>query len=194
MSKPYDTNIKLDVEELRVYLNENPDVFDIIPDRRTAPGTPHSEMVDIWCRYCVPGGDRAGEHESVWYPVAGELPRVQTLVSELMNIVNGQRLGAVLITKLPPGGRVHMHTDRTTWHANHYEKFLVPIQNLPGANFLFSFDDETNMVVSPGDGEVWWFDNDEKHGVLNDSSEDRIAMIVCIYRGGHSNGSNFLNP
>jgi hypothetical protein len=91
-----------------------------------------------------------------------------------MHIVDGERLGGILITKLPAGGHIARHTD-AGWHAQYYDKFYVPILNHKGS--VFGFDDG---IIEPELGEAWWFDNSNPHWVDNKSDCDRIAMIVCI--------------
>ena len=192
--RPYDTGLQVDVEHLKNYLVANPEIFDKYNMRRTAPGSPHSQMVDIWVRHKdiqphLESGDSSTfgeEHESIWYPEFAGLPQVRQICAGLMYMTGGTRLGGVLITKLPPGGRIEMHSD-SNWHADYYEKYFVPIQNAEGAAFHFNQlelneDGYTRLSIDPFPGEVWWFDNSEQHGVINNSTEDRLAMIVCIRR------------
>jgi hypothetical protein len=143
----------------------------------------HKDMRDIWVRYNHISnlGDKFNDsHESVWYPIIKKMPEVLPVVFELMARVNGERLGGVLITKLPSGGRIAKHVDNG-WHAEYYEKFFVPIQNAKGARFCWD-----GQTLEPNAGEVWQFDNSVPHWVDNDSEVDRIAMIVCIKTLGSS--------
>lgn len=173
---------KLDVTKLREELVSQPELFDVYPFRRTVAGSPHSEMTDVWVRYndiapFLEAGSLDGfnnEHDSVWYPVVSKIPSVKKVVFDLMNIVEGERLGGVLITKLPPGGKIDKHTD-AGWHARYYDKFYVPVLNKKGA--VFGFDDGD---IDPNYGDAWWFDNSKNHWVENNTDSDRIAMIVCI--------------
>lgn len=172
----------LEVLELQQELLNNLDEFDKYDFRRTFPNSPHAEMNDIWVRYndinpFLAKGSLEGfeaEHDSIWYPVIEKLPAVKKVVFDLMSKVEGERLGGVLITKLPPGGHIARHTD-AGWHAQYYDKFFVPILNEEGA--IFGFDDGD---IHPKLGEAWWFDNSNPHWVTNNSNCDRIAMIVCI--------------
>jgi len=91
-----------------------------------------------------------------------------------MAMVRGERLGGVLITRLPPGGKIYPHAD-AGWHAAYYDKYFVPVQNKAGATFGFIDGD-----INPSIGDVWKFNNSVPHWVNNDSDEDRIAMIICI--------------
>jgi len=175
-------NLLFDTNQLISELNENSSLFNELNFRKEAPGSPHKEMDDIWVRYndIEPYKEKGSldgfndEHDSVWYPSEKQLPSVKPIVFKLMSDVQGERLGGILITKLPPGGKIDKHTD-AGWHAGYYEKFYVAIQNNSGAKFCF---DEGCM--EPENGEVFWFKNSVNHWVVNGSNEDRIAMIVCI--------------
>lgn len=172
----------LDVLPLQKELLENLDEFDKYDYRRTFPNSPHAQMNDIWVRYndvrpFEEKGSLVGfeaEHDSIWYPVLDKIPSVKKIVFDLMRIVDGERLGGILITKLPAGGHIARHTD-AGWHAQYYDKFYVPILNHKGS--VFGFDDG---IIEPELGEAWWFDNSNPHWVDNNSDSDRIAMIVCI--------------
>lgn len=170
------------VAPLRDRLCNNPDLFGLYDFRGSAYGSPHTQMRDIWVRYKdvrphLEAGDMTGfcdEHEPMWYPVSFEMPEVFPVVTELMERVQAKRLGGVLITRVPPGGRIDPHVDHG-WHAEYYDKYYVPILNNSGATFNFP-----DGAIAPKDGEVYWFRNDVPHWVINDSQTDRIAMIVCI--------------
>lgn len=168
-----------DVLPLQKALKKQPELFGQHLQRAQMYLSPHAAMKDIWVRY----NDIAkytelskfnDEHDSVWYPVIESIPEVKPLVFRLMQQVQGERLGGVLITKVPPGGRIGVHTD-AGWHAGYYSKFYIPIQNNCGAVFGFA-DGE----IRPNLGEVWCFDNSVPHWVENESTEDRLSMIVCI--------------
>ena len=172
----------IDVTPLRLALARQPDLFGRYAERQCAPGTPHASMTDIWVRYndrrpFEASGDFSkinDPHESVWYPESAKLPEIQPIVHGLMSYVRGERLGGILITKLPAGGVIEPHVD-FGWHAKKYDKFYVAVQNDPGAVFGFP-DGEIHAKA----GEAWWFRNDVEHWVSNKSRSDRIAMIACI--------------
>lgn len=172
----------LDVVSLQKELIDNYDEFDKYDYRRTFPNSPHAQMHDIWARYndVKPFEEKGSlqgfeaEHDSIWYPVIEKIPSVKKVVFDLMSRVQGERLGGILITKLPAGGHITRHTD-SGWHAQYYDKFYVPVLN--GEGSIFGFDDGD---IVPHVGEAWWFDNSNVHWVDNKSNIDRIAMIVCI--------------
>lgn len=171
-----------DVMPLQLALKRQPKLFGKYNLRADGYSSPHAQMSDIWVRYnpidkYLESGDFSkfnDEHDAEWYPAYYALPQIRPIVFALMALVEGERLGAVLITKTPPGGSIAKHID-SSWHADYYDKYYIPIQNAPGATF--NFEDGT---IYPQLGEAWWFDNSVPHWVENNSNEDRIAMIVCI--------------
>lgn len=175
-------NVSVNVDSLKAALKRNDHLFGEYPQRAEAPGSPHSEMKDIWIRYKdvkphLESGDFstfADEHDSVWYDSYRKLPEARRIIFDVMAAVDGERLGGILITKLPPGGKIAPHQD-AGWHAGYYDKYYVPIQNGEGA--IFGFEDG---IISPEEGDVYWFDNSGLHWVENNSDINRIAMIVCI--------------
>lgn len=167
----------IDVAPLRAALESQPGLFGQLTHRAEYVNSPHTAMSDIWVRYNAYenlGPAFNDEHDSVWYPSADHLPEIKPIVFALMHKVQGERLGGILITKIPPGGGIAPHID-VGWHAGYYDKFFIPIKSAPGALFRFPDGD---INAQPGD--CYWFDNSVDHSVENNSAEDRIAMIVCI--------------
>lgn len=157
-------------------LQERPELWDQDTSRTADPSSPHHGLSDIWVRYAAPGEDRAGPHESVWYPAADLLP-VRPLVYPLLAAVGGVRLGGVLITRIPPGAECRPHRD-PGWHARHYDKFAIQVASAPGQAFCFEGE---QLVTRPGD--VFWFDNAHTHWVTNPTPYERVTLIACIQKG-----------
>lgn len=162
----------LNVQPLLWALQSHPELWDQNTARTESEESPHHGLSDIWVRYAKDHTE-AGPHESVWYPCADLLP-VRDIVYPLMNFVRGDRLGGVLITKIPADRECKPHRD-PGWHARYYEKFAVQIQSAPGQQFCFEGE---SLETKPGD--VFWFDNSQTHWVTNPTPYDRITMIVCI--------------
>lgn len=150
---------------------------------------PHYGMDDIWVRYNAFSKFNSAnpaafndEHVPVNYPAWYKLTELHEIIFGLMQRVNGEMLGGVLITKIPPGGKILPHVD-TGWHVNYYKKFYLSLKSAPGA--VFSFQDEgapdsTREDVRPNPGDIWFIDNRRRHWVDNNSNEDRITVIICI--------------
>lgn len=152
--------------------------------RKAFYGTPHQQMSDLWVRYNAASNydEQKGlpafnaEHTSEWYPVADDVPELKSIVHEVMEHIGGDmELGGVLITRISPGGEVAPHLD-TGWHAEYYyDKYAVQLQGNNEQSFNF---EGHSLSTSPG--EVFWFNNQERHWVYNDSEEDRMTMIICV--------------
>jgi hypothetical protein len=120
------------------------------------------------------GESQFDQHESIFYPAWHKLPEAHSMVFGLMAYMKAIRLGRVMINKIKPGGVIFPHRD-TLEHASYWDRFHVVLQSGPGCNFRC--DDE---VVNMGTGEVWWFQNLNEHEVQNNSSVDRIHMILDL--------------
>ena len=168
----------LDVEPIVESLLKHPELWDQNNQRRTFENSPHANMTDIWARFGdVTDGDFSklrGVHDSIWYPFIDDLIGVKELCFKIMTLVNGERLGGVLITKLPQGEVILPHIDKG-WHAEYYEKFYVALHNETGS--IFGFEDGE---IKANSGDCYLFRNDRLHWVNNDSNSDRLSMIVCI--------------
>ena len=137
-------------------------------------------MSDIWVRYNAwenYTGDMVAfndQHESVWYPVADEVPALWLLVNDVLANLDPVELGGVLITKIPPGGNIAQHVDGG-WHAGYYsDKYAVQLMGNEEQSFNFY-----GHSLSTLPGQVFWFDNSQQHWVDNPSTEDRMTMIIC---------------
>ena len=162
-------------------INRNPNLWNEHTIRTKDDISPHKKLDDIWLRYndwSNYNGDRDkfnSPHDSVCYPSA-DILNIKPIAMQIMALVGGERLGGVLIRKIPPGGSCLPHID-TGWHAEYYEKFAIQLQG--DLNQSFNFDGESFSAVA---GDVYWFDNSFTHWVNNDSDQDRITLIVCIKR------------
>lgn len=194
--------ISVDIAPVSAELDEHPDLWDRFTLRTKLYGTPHAQVSDIWCRYRawsdlvderaryadmglteeqhrqLVAGWAGSEHESVWYEAIDALPALRALIFDLMHRLEVERLGGVLITRIPPGGRVEWHTDGG-WHATYYEKIAVLLRGDERQAFCFR-DGEFRA----GAGAVFTFNNQEPHAVSNESSRERITAIVCVKRDG----------
>jgi hypothetical protein len=168
-----------DVSRLQAELAAT-DAWDAIRLRTEPPGSPHREVSDIWVRYNpienYDGDMRTfnNEHTSEWYPV--DLPETRALALRIGKDLKALSIGAVLVTKIPPGKQVYPHVDQG-WHARHYEKFALQVKG--NDKQAFHFQDE-DLVTH--DGDLFWFDNAYPHWVTNDSDQERITLIVCVRR------------
>ena len=158
----------VNVAPLQALLDAQPELWDENRFRTEAAyGGPHAKLSDIIVRFNDWGnwtGDRAAfneEHESVWWGPYDKLPYLQPLVFDLMRMFYAERLGMVLLTRIPPHTNCEPHVD-VGWHAEHYLKFAVQVKAAPGQRFCYegySLETET--------GDLFAFDNSKPHWVEN---------------------------
>ena len=160
--------------------------------QKKAAESPHGKISDIivrfndWKHWT---GDRAAfgaEHDSVWWPAYEKLTYVKPLVFDLMRMFYAERLGMVLITRIPPHCNVAKHVD-TGWHAGHYLKFGVQVAAARGQKFCYE-----GCSLETAAGDLFAFDNSRVHWVENPTDEERITMIVCLrLEGAHARDTTY---
>jgi mannose-6-phosphate isomerase-like protein (cupin superfamily) len=174
----------LDVAPILADLDAAPDLWDLYHERRTSPGSPHGEMQDIWVRTRARGDleDPDAFRKPFWpvfYDAWHRLPSIQPVVWALMGMTKGTHLGQILLTRIPPGHRVHTHVDRG-WSVDYWDrKFYVVLQG--NAQCVNQCVDE--CVVMPT-GSIFEFENRLPHSVQNDGETTRISLIVTLRADG----------
>jgi hypothetical protein len=172
-----------------IELQTNGDLWNQNTLRTMTPESPHREVDDIWvrmndlskCRQADTDPVFVDHRESINYPAASRLPAIRQMVMNLMMLVQGERLGRVLISRMQPGAQIGEHKDigpdLTKWYDSepYYSRFHIVLQGHAGS--LFHCGDEQVCMRS---GEVWWFRNDVEHSVINNSAEDRIHIVTDI--------------
>lgn len=173
----------INVDPLGFLLKKNPELWNQKTLRKDQENSPHLAMSDIWIRYNDDAGARlTGDyskfhdmHYPIWYPVIETLHPIRQIAMALMAKMGASHLGGILITKIPPGGRIDPHID-TNWHAQFYNcKLYVPVQTNP--NCVNRCEDE---FVAMNTGDCWYFNNNVQHEVRNGGNDDRITLIICM--------------
>lgn len=169
----------LDTAPILEQIGAHPELWDEITYRKQL--AEHAEMSDIWLRY-RPLEDVQketffpGPFFCAYYPAWWKLPSIHPVVNWLKMRVDATYLGAILITRIPPGGRIKPHNDAGMWHADfHNAKVYIPlITNAQCVNYA---EDESVVM---GTGEFWLFDNLCTHSLENRGNTDRISLIVAM--------------
>lgn len=164
----------VDVTPLLLSLQQMPYLWNATPLRKVAQGTPHAAMEDIWLRFAAQPVDFDRPHFPIWYPPSEMLP-VKQIIYSMMTRAEATHLGGVLITRIPPGGRIEPHADHG-WHPEFYNcKFYLPLAT--NDRCVFRVENE-KVVMQTGD--IWWLNNTVEHEVTNDGDTERITLIVCM--------------
>lgn len=170
----------VDVTSMLKELAANPDLWNIYNGRTRDAHSPHANIADIWLRFADKNrypanahNEMSEPHESVWYEAIDRLPSVKAFIMQLAGTLQAERLGGVIITRLPPGATITPHID-DDWHSKYYKKFHLVLQG--EGSLIYSGSEH----LVPQIGEVFYLNDKEIHGVVNLSKEDRIALVVCV--------------
>lgn len=143
---------------------------------RTAhPGSPHAQADDILVFFNDIPADPAevvNDIKTRPYPAWSELPPLRPLIFDLMRLTEATQLGRVIISRLAPGATIAPHVDEGS-PATFYQRYQVALQSNPGV--VFRIGDE---VIHPASGDAHWFNNRAEHEVINNSNDDRLALVI----------------
>lgn len=172
----------VDVQPLLHAITRQPELWNENRFRTTFPNTPHVDVDDIWLRFthpdnCKTVGNVIGDDSPVWLPPADKLREAFQIILDLMRWVKAYELGRVLISRIKPGGRVLPHADKDGSYVQAADRarYHVVLQGLPGS--LYRTGDETVCMQT---GEIWWFNAHVEHEVMNNSTDDRIHLLVDV--------------
>lgn len=175
----------VDVLPLLLAIKRQPELWKEDTYLRDYPQGPFAQIETIMLRFPVKSVketeaevadhfSKYDQHESINYPAFQLLPQARPLIMGLMARVDGERLGRVMINKIAPGGVIYPHED-TPSHTEYYSRFHLVLQSDPGVIFRAG-DEQFNMQT----GQLIWFDNSQMHEVINNSSQDRISMVIDV--------------
>lgn len=172
----------VDVTPLMHSVMRQPELWNQNTFRTTFPNTPHVDVDDIWLRFtdpekCKAVGNVIGDDYPIWLPPAQKLREAFPIILDLMRRVEAYELGRVLISRIKPGGRIlpHADVDGSYVQTNDRARYHVVLQGLPGS--MYRTGDETVCMRT---GECWWFNAHEVHEVVNNSSDDRVHLLVDV--------------
>ena len=145
-----------------------------IPFRTSYEGSAHKEVEDIVLRYPIleEPEDAFDAISCIPYDPWYDLPEIRKIVFDTMRAFEGVQLGKVVVTNLPAGGKIRPHIDEGV--AN--EVYTRLQLNLFG-ECEFTVGEET---VTMKGGELWVFDNQLEHSVVNNTDKERVALIIDI--------------
>lgn len=166
----------IDTMPVLAALAAQPHLWNADDIRTRYPESPHHEADDILLFFNAVGDSPLAVVDDIQtHPMAAwsRLP-VKDMVLNLMRAVGGVQLGRAIISRLAPGASITPHVDEGA-PATFYQRHQIMLQCLPGVVFRTG-DEKVQMKT----GDAWWFDNRVEHEVVNNSADDRIALIVDI--------------
>lgn len=158
-------------------LVRQPGLWNADPLRQVFEKSPHSQVDDILLRFGVKSDniDIGDQLEATDREAMSQLPGVKDHCLNIMRLVGGSRLGRVIVTRLEPGKKIAPHADTQGEYAKYYTRYHLVLQGLPGSMFICG-DETVNMRT----GELWWFSAQDEHAVINNSTDDRVHMLIDV--------------
>lgn len=172
-------------------VKRHPELWNQFTVRTHHPQSAHRVVDDIILRYNpFDEGDDfvekvCSETFVVNYPSMAKLPEARNLVMGLMAVVGGEHLGRAFISRIRPGVAIPPHSDRIPPAeeafpskippAIYYDRYHIVLESRPGVVFRCG---EEKIEMAGGD--VWWFNNQLEHEVVNNSDGDRLSLVVDI--------------
>lgn len=167
------------VTSLLSVLQRNPGWWNGDVTRTSFEGSPHGKADDILLRSCVTTGrslmEMHGDLDATDRSQMRHMPMAKITAYDLMRLVNGTRLGRMVVTRLAPGDKITPHTDEGPY-AEYYSRYHVVLKGLAGS--VFTCGDEAVQMLT---GEIWWFNHRAEHSVSNNSKDDRVHLIIDIH-------------
>jgi hypothetical protein len=134
-------------------------------------GKPKPNTIEEWCMICDCENNPLFD---------GQFTAVRSLANWVSTQVNGITLGKMMIVNLKPRGIVKPHIDPNTYF-EYYSRFHIPFKTNP--DVVFHNGSETFLEHMPYK-HLCQLNNRALHGVINNSEDYRIHLIVDIAVNG----------
>jgi quercetin dioxygenase-like cupin family protein len=164
----------LDVEPLLAAIEAKPELWQLNTTWKDSKTPTFRQTDSIHLRSPLKGSEGEDLYECLEQPAYKMLPESKRVIANVIHKVGAERIGQIVIDKLPAGESILPHSD-VGGMAPYYNRFHVVLKTNP--NVLFRSGNEWCHM---GKGEVWWFDNAKVHEVQNRGDCDRIHMIVDL--------------
>jgi hypothetical protein len=166
---------KVDVEAILAELFGQPEAWYVDTNRqRKIHVQQESESIPI--RSALKSDNDVRErdvHESCYARLAPRFPAVVAFLEEFAEAEEGA-LGRAKIVRLCPGKQVLPHRDIGAYYGRH-DRYHLILQS--EGSWMRSGNEEVVMRQ----GQLWWFDNKQKHEARNESAtQDRIHLIFDL--------------
>lgn len=180
----------VNVEPIAHALVRHPELWNQNNFRTTFPNTPHVDVDDIMLRFsdtskCDTTTKVIGDDFPIWLPPSDILfPYCADIVYGLMHQVKAYQLDRLIISRIPPGGRILAHSDNEGDYvlADDRARYHVVVQGYPGSLYHCGQDINGNggETVQMLTGQIWLFNAHEIHSVENNSVDDRLHLLVDV--------------
>lgn len=153
-------------------LTDNAPLWHVTNFRESYPGSSHADAQSILLRWLPTTPGSVIGDEPTHYEAAERLPASVALAVHARKLIGGSTFGRIMLTRLPPGGQIHRHADEGAY-AERFQRFHVCLDADHGSRFECG-DESVHMAP----GELWWFNHQIPHQVVNAGERNRLHLIV----------------
>lgn len=150
----------------------NPEHWRDTTIRQDFPGSAHRETHSIFLRGPTSFLDFFSITSADYPRLREYVPVLMPIMRPLLELIECQDLGRVILVRLPAGARVLSHFDSGAY-AEHYSRFHVCLSSNEGCHFKVG-----DSALTPKPGEAFIFNHRRPHRVVNEGSTERIHLIV----------------
>lgn len=168
---------RLHVGEASKEIAAQPDLWKLIQVRQQYDGTAHADTETIVLRGPTSIEGILDNLEAFNFDTAEKLPSTVALIRRVADFLQGREIGRIMLVRLSDHGCISPHVDEGAY-ARYYARFHLPIDSNPGC--LFRCGEES---VNMAPGELWWFNHQIVHSVLNRGAP-RIHLIMDLTAPG----------
>lgn len=167
----YGSNVQPIIEDIK----NHPEAWNQHTFRTTFnKGYPFKECDDIILQYNDLSQPEIDWLETVPFPMMYLMPAARRAAHALMGAVSGDRLGRVIIARLPPGGHIDAHPD-SPHMCSYYNRYHICLEDNDKTEFRCG-----DEYFRPNVGDIFWFNNALEHEVWNNGTTDRLTLIIDI--------------
>jgi hypothetical protein len=156
---------------------KQPDLWKIMQIRQQYEGSAHIDTETIVMR----GPDSIegifDNLECVNFKVSDILPATVQLIRGIVGFLKAREIGRIMLVRLNAGGSIKPHVDEGAY-ARYFARFHLVLDSNPHCRFRCG-EETVNMGV----GELWWFNHQVTHSVLNQGPA-RTHLIMDLAAPG----------
>lgn len=168
---------KIDVGAAAAELVAQPDLWKVMQVRQKYEGSAHADTETIVLRGPDTINGIFDNLECVDFEVGEKLPATIELIRGVVSFLKAREIGRIMLVSLNAGGWIRPHVDEGRY-ARYFARFHLVIDSNPGCRFRCGEE-----FVSMVPGELWWFNHQIIHSVVNRGAE-RTHLIMDLTAPG----------
>lgn len=179
---------KVDVAAAAAEIVKQPALWKLLQVRQQYEGSAHIDTETIVLRGPNTTEGIFDNLECVNFQVNEDLPATVELIRGMTGFLKAREIGRIMLVRLSAGGWIRPHIDEGRY-ARYFARFHLVIDSNPGCRFRCG-EELVNMVP----GELWWFNHQIIHSVVN-AGPERTHLIMDLTAPGFTGAiSNIRVP